>query len=446
MDEKEHRREIIAGRAVYPTREHGELDLPAELIFRGDQLLLDEAVRESGYVTVSLRAGRFRLRTTSWVGLIPLNNAIAIEVEPRVPIRALDALLASISEARQRTILLGQQAYAEGAFSPPNLLDLIADRIVQIAKVIHLIGLDFVYLPSQVSGPHPVGTLLPFETKLRQAIVHDPAQSVSRTWRRSFDTQGNRIVLAVIRHLQNLYGSTSRRKGARKLGSQLAEAAAIFSRVTVRDWNLEREALSPLPRRISCRAEYVEAHALARAIFGGQGISLQAKGALNLQPIVVNLEDAFEAYFRTNLARELSSYGFQALDGRLAYPEGMKANLYSQAATAEIAAIDAKPDIVIAAGGVPQAVIDVKYRPYSGGPPVRADVDQIITYAAVYGARKALIAVPERPNGMPNILPIGKIGPTDVSVVMVDLNAENLTEELGLTAKALADYLTKSLE
>jgi 5-methylcytosine-specific restriction enzyme subunit McrC len=430
---------------VFSVSEHGEIRIEADRIFRGDKLLLDPAVEKSGYLAISLDAGRIKLRATSWVGFIPLNQHVAIQVRPRVPISVMHELLSHVSSEKQRTIPLGYYGYGQGDLKPSNLTELLARRLIHLSKLIRLNGLDFEYVPETFRGTVLIGAPMPVQTRLRQLVTHNPRQSVSRAWKRSVDTKANRAVLATLSHLYSIYQAQGRVKGAPAMCAALAEAKTIFSRTHVNERRLRDIALAPMSERAASRPDYAEASALALAIFSGVGIDPTARGEIRLAPVVVNLEDAFECFLRARLTDLLSVYGLSVFDGNINDDNGHQRKLYRQVKLPEARSIEVKPDILIMQGKKTLAVMDVKYRPYSGKAPDRSDVEQVITYAGVYGARHAIIAVPQRPNEKPSVIAIGKVGMVSVSVLAIDLNTANLSEELAGAVEQLMQRVAPQL-
>lgn len=429
---------------VYSAREHETLSIPPELIFSGGRLLLNSAIEKKGYLAISLKDGAVKLRATSWIGYIPLNEHVAIEIEPRIKIGVMRELLTHVPAHRQNIIPFGHFRYNEGDLKPKTLTDVLAHRLIALVGIARRNGLDAVYKPIISTGSSPLGGLMPMPTKLRQAVMHDPTQSVSRSWIRSVDTAPNRMLLAALRHLIGLYRARSSARDARALFSSLAQAATVFDRVHLHDGFIHGHAYAPLSKRVMNRPEYVEAAALAKAVFTESGIDPKGAGPMMLSPVVVNLEEAFEGFLRSRLSDELVRYRLSVFDGNREPAAGRRKPLYTLPKLSSAKDIVTQPDIVIEHEGKPLAVIDVKYKPYSGNAPDRSDVEQVMTYAAVYNVKKVLIAVPERPTGASMVIPIGQVGDVEVAVLAVDLDTNKLDEEISALAAALSNHLLAS--
>ncbi|MEN5266783.1 hypothetical protein [Stenotrophomonas sp. TWI587] len=433
------------GVEVFEVAEHGEIRIDADRIFRGDKLFLDPSVEKAGYLAISLEAGRIKLRATSWVGFIPLNEHVAIQVRPRVPISVMDELLSHVSSNKQRIIPVGFHGYGHGQLRPSNLTDLLAGRLIHLSKVIRLNGLDFEFVPEILTGVTLSGAPIPIQTRLRQLATRNPTESVSRRWSRSVDTAANRVILAALSYLYLAYQRLGKVKGAPAMCSALAEAKTIFSRVTINDRRLKETALTPITKKAAARPEYAEASALAWTVFSGAGIDPTQPGGLRLNPVVINLEDTFECFLRTRLSSLLAVHHLGVFDGNINDAEGHQRKLYRQPKMEDARGIEVKPDLVITHNEKTLAVMDVKYRPYRGKVPDRSDVEQVVTYAAVYRARHAIIAVPQRPRDKPSIIRVGKVGNVNISVLAIDLNTDDLSAELAQAADQLLDRISPHL-
>ena len=70
---------------VYRVREYDPVDVPlSDLLNAKGRLRLNPDVESKGYFTVQLTKGAVRLQARGYVGLIPLNDRVVIDVKPRV--------------------------------------------------------------------------------------------------------------------------------------------------------------------------------------------------------------------------------------------------------------------------------------------------------------------------------------------------------------------------
>ncbi|MBB3344375.1 5-methylcytosine-specific restriction enzyme subunit McrC [Luteimonas sp. RC10] len=352
-------------------------------------------------------------------------------------------LLEHVAVNKQRVIHIGSVSYTTGQLRPQNLIDLLALRLVTLTKQMRLNGLDHSYRPTVVAGRTPVGSILPFATRVRQAFKGNRAESVSSAWIKTIDTPANRMVLATLLYLHRLYMRLGHSKGAPTMRAELGDGIEVFRRIEAGRQELSMLALTPIEGKAAKRPEYLEASSIARAVFGQAGIQPQATGLLSLSPVVFNLEDAFEAFLRTRLRDSLTESGLRVLDGNIKHPEGLQDVLYSEPKHKKAEGIPVKPDIVICRGSEVLAVIDVKYKPYGGGLPDRADVEQVVTYAQIYETNLAIVALPQRPPNAHPLIPIGRIGQTNIAVLAVNLNTNDLASEIEIVAGSITRVLLK---
>ena len=82
-----------ARRKIVPVPEFGEVPIDLEEVARGGRLVIYPEVMGKDYFDVRVKAGTIVLAARGWVGQIPLNDAVAINVAPRVGVAALTHLI-----------------------------------------------------------------------------------------------------------------------------------------------------------------------------------------------------------------------------------------------------------------------------------------------------------------------------------------------------------------
>ena len=137
--------------------------------------------------------------------------------------------------------------------------------------------------------------------------------------------------------------------------------------------------------------------------------------------------------------------GLDVRDGNCDAPIGARLPLYGSPVMRKAGAIKATPDIVVTRviDGL-RVIIEVKYKPLKGLPS-RDDVNQAITYASVYRTGHVFLAYPRRQTGQPVIEEVGIVGSISLSVILVDLDCEDLGKESAHVTASFADYLAKRL-
>src|SRR5438105_4267605 len=75
-----------SGRNLYSAEEYGVVQLPLAQVLEGDQLRLYPEVTAKGYFSVAANGAQLLLRAGHHIGLIPINDRVAIDVRPRIPL------------------------------------------------------------------------------------------------------------------------------------------------------------------------------------------------------------------------------------------------------------------------------------------------------------------------------------------------------------------------
>lgn len=420
---------------IVAAQEHGQINIGPELIFDGGRLRLFPEVAQKGLVRVTAAKGELKVSATCWVGLIPLNERVVLEVRPRVPIRNMELLLEG-SHRNTQTLATSARSYGEAQNDSGSFFDLIAGRFADVVELISRHGLEFRYQRQVSVGPSVIGAVMPFSTALRQNLLRDPTQAVSSSWVRTVDIPLNQMLRAALHALHAVCSSARGRPGSRKLLSKLAIADVALTRVSL---DHRRWLSGSLPQDIPNRADYQEAARLASIILSGGGLNLRERGRIWLPPILVNMERVFEEYCRSKLAGEAPTSGYLVQDGNIEPPNGASKSLYSECS---VDTPNATPDLVVTRkiDGL-KVVGDVKYKPL-GPLPDRDDLNQVITYSVVYGCQIALLIYPHRKPNQPIVREIGKVGRVVVGAVLFDLDAEDLAQEPRKVMDALAAFLS----
>lgn len=427
-----------AGRRVFATEEHGEVSIPPELVFTKGGLDIYSEVAEKGLVAVSAKRDRLVLRATSWIGLIPINDAVALEVRPRVPIANLEEMLLTVVDVDRHVLDHHHLEYASGSTATPSLLDLLAMRLASLVQRIRIEGLDFEYKRIEHKG-QLVGAIKPWETAMLQRTRANPQLAVSTSWSRSVDTAANRLLKMAISSLLATFRGMQARQGQRKILAELAQAERMLAKVTLDHAFSFRMSTAPTIRRgARLRPSYAEALRLADVVLSQGGVVLRSRGGgVTLNPVLLNMEDAFEKYLRAALAREASREGVLSVrDGNLDPPVGGRSPLYRDPTSAAATKVKASPDIVLSNETGVLAIADVKYKPPKDLPD-RDDLNQVLAYALVYGVERVLLAYPRRRTAESHVERVGSVGDVDVSVARFDLNAADLGQEVTALWNAL---------
>ena len=297
--------DVEARRVVFQTTEYSDVAIPIEHILTGQKLdIYPELINTSVLKTYS-REGRLYFQAGGLIGFLPINDRVALEISPRVPIRNLERIL-YIAENSSPLVLkghLGNFSHTNDAL-PASLLNVLADRFIDLIEACWNEGLHSDYVLRRRTGQNPAGRLMPLESRKYRRRTRDLTAAVSEQFERTHNTAANRCLAAAADVLYSVFSGIRDKKEVRQRTSRLGRARMLLASVprSVERGFLQHSTVvnpSSLP---AARPSYPYAVALAKLILAGQGIELRGRGGLSLPPMVISMENAFESYLRNVLA------------------------------------------------------------------------------------------------------------------------------------------------
>jgi 5-methylcytosine-specific restriction enzyme subunit McrC len=411
---------------VHPVVEHELLDVPLDDLLDGrGRLVVNEDVEAKGYFTVQLARGAVRLQARGFVGLIPLNDRVVIDVRPRVPVRNLGRIL-RISGHVPRS-LGSERRYRTQPEWNESLVDLYAGWLVDRLEVIASEGLLRDYVRREDASSFPRGRIRTDATLTRLRASGVRHKAVSSWFERSADNAPNRCLKYAIWFLAGrLSEAGSRMAGRRELLQRLGALFELFSFADL-DHSLAFvhdplvTGAGSLP---SLRDYYRPALDLALMVVRQHAVDMEAKKkrSVELPSIVLDMDKVFEGYLRNLLREEAVHAGRdeKVLDGNTDAKKPLFDRPPSEPAT---------PDIVFRGeeGGCP-LIIEVKNVPVKNASK-RSALEQAITYAASYRCETVVLAHPCSSSQESGLRIQGRIGGLAVHQFIFDLGATDLAKE-----------------
>ena len=377
---------------VYECLERHPIDIPLEQVLTsaGKLSILPE-VAAKGYFDVDYRGDRLTFVAGRYVGLIPINGRILIDVKPKVAVRDLFHLL-DIADEELGSLHFFERGYLEKKGPDENILNLLIKTLLTQLQALEREGIYKVYKRESGTGT--------FRSRVNFA------RTIQRHWSRgtfseatfeyfqfSRDHPLNRLLKYTIWYC----GSYLRlRAGATALREQLNFYFNLLETIPL---DASLSFLSDVRRTLAFRQIPNLRHyyySLARTclfIVGNSSISLETRGEdVSLLSFILNLEELFEKYIRNVLKKNLPGTRpeIRVLDGN----KDCRTYLFSDSRIFEI-----RPDIVVTNLGKPSLIADVKYKPKI----TEADRYQIITHAYSMNAQRAILVVPSfggNPSGL----------------------------------------------
>jgi 5-methylcytosine-specific restriction enzyme subunit McrC len=422
------------GSVTFDVLEYENIKVPiSDLLVAGELDLYPDIVAHNWF-DISLKRRELLVRASGFVGLIPLNDRVVLNVRPRVPITNLGRML-EVSKRSPVAIARYLRNYELEPHNQPELLDLLTDAFLDHLAPIEARGVhrEYVRLERQTSSPR--GRILQHQT-LSLHSRGPKHRVVVSTFDRTVDTPLNRCLKLTLWMLALTYSRMPIRKGLRNRLARLSTAIRTFDGAQL-DSSLEFLADEAVrdPAKIPPLRDYYR-FPLELALMFIQDMSLaldrRTSHGLRFGSLLLDMNRLFEHYIRNALGARLGEIGsLRAEDGN-SIGEGFGGKLFFDEPPSEPAA----PDIVVkGAAGPPVAIIDVKYKPVSGDPD-RDDLNQVIAYGASYATPSVCVVQPSR-KGSSGLRRLGTIGGLSVFQYEFDLATPDLEQQELQLAKAI---------
>jgi 5-methylcytosine-specific restriction enzyme subunit McrC len=431
----------MAAPTVYRVKEYELAQVPLrDLLGPSGELRLNPDVESKDYFTIQASKGRLCLRARGHVGLIPLNERVSIEVEPRTP---AGNLLHLLSVARRPADALAEErGYEKDRQWSGSLLGVYARALISRLEEIASQGLLREYERRTEVTSFPRGRILTTPT-VRQlhsrGLTH---KVVAARFEHSSDNAANRCLKYALWFLGGLLreeaslGLQKRRllDRAAPLYEVLGEVKLDHSLGFLRDSLVLGTAKLP-----SLRSYYRPAIDLATAIVQLHGVQLESRaGAVRLPSMVLDMSDLFERYLRNTLAAQARGRGWRhrVLDGNA---EG-KTLLFDEKPSPP-----ATPDIVVRdldKEGFP-LLIEVKSAPVKSFHSERSAIEQALTYGLSYRCNQVVLAHPRQSSESFQGLRLqGRIGDLSLYQYVFDLAADPIEQEEERFAAAMEQIVS----
>jgi len=444
---------LTTKRRVYIVKENGDTEIPANHLIVNGRFQLYPSVEDNDFLSVNRKKTSLIFQAGRYIGLIPLNDYVMLDVRPRVPLKNLTRIM-RIAEGTPRELDRFLSHYSEHNEALPSMIDFFAralvDRIADIASD----GLYREYIKTEEGTSFPRGRIQIGET-IRRYSTRGVRHHVAASWyESSVDTPPNRCLKYTLWFLASYYNSTIRvspnTKSSNDLLRRLERSYHIFAGVELDSslGFLDSPTVNNPETLPSIRAYYKPALYLALLILQNRGISFtNRRGGVLMSSLLINLQTTFEKYSRNILRARLRDLDtkVRVLDGNKKGPGGGQKLLFDQPIRPTREARTATPDIVfnraipnVDGSYVTLLVADVKYKDFVK--PRRPEIEQAVTYAASYRAPVVIIhpRVEEETHGM-NLFE--RMAPHTIYHYAFDLAAQDPDAEENLFAKSFRQLL-----
>lgn len=412
---------------MWRVKEFEQLIVPSELLIMDGRLDLYPSL-EKRFIDVRVTTQGTSLQAQGFVGLIPLNDRITLEVVPRVPLANVARL---IEISGQAPVQLADviRLYNTAGDMYPSLAAIYATGLRDALRHISANGLykEYQRIEGETSFPHGRVQMGPTITRsLARGIDH---RSTISYFHRTVDNGVNQCLLYAVVRLHGYVDQIEsvlpqRQRQAIRNDLNLCWQALQGVSLDPSERFLDDDYVTgqrPLP---TVRAYYRSALDLALTITGRQAVLVESNGGrLRLPSLVVDMGAVFESYLRRLLQARFALAGWHGdiLDGNLQPPDGGGGALLHNGEY-----IKASPDIVFRTAGRYPVLVEVKYKAATGLPP-RTDLNQAISYGISYQCNSVVIAQPQSaaPYAFSGLRRLGTIGTLTVYQYALDLAADD---------------------
>lgn len=400
------------------TREHETVPIAGDLILTEGRLNLYPDLPADRLFKLSLRPAGVTIQPAGYIGFVPLNALVALEIAPRIPVANVEYLLAKSGLTPEIT-LSHIRAFGETKEAAAPFLMLLATRFVGLLRELRFEGLFKSYAPRRYVGASPSGRLFPFATALRSR-TSGQAVAVFERFDRTLDNPINQLILAAGRKLLASPLLADGEANA-KLARLIRQGLSPFSGVSrVAEPAIPDQAKLPANRPFLRQLVNVSG-----VILRERGVRLRGEGRLRLPTFLIQMDKVFETYVRKTLQADDALDGISVLDGNLRPPAGAQAVLF--ATPGPLGNHELSPDIIMAQEGAPVSVIEIKYKPCFKKPD-RDHIEQLLTYALGYNVRRAALLYPAAEEQATALTPLGTVNGIECFKITFDLSADDLGE------------------
>ncbi|RWB44793.1 MAG: hypothetical protein EOQ46_12825 [Mesorhizobium sp.] len=397
---------------IIDCQEFGVIELGIDRLLVNGEIALDSRIVEKGFLNFSLVKGQVVFRADKHVGLIPLNDRVAIRVRPRAAVANIAHMIVK-SGIAPFAIPDFSRGYLPNFEAGPNVERVYCGPLASGLERVVAGGLMKSYV-SQKNPPPWRGRLLVSDT-----IRRHRARNVRYMGEFEFKTLSHsgpeNIALKHAAKFALAWLMANDRKSL--LISRMARVIGSFD--TVPDF----EGYLPLLlQQIARSAAQLPSHYsyyrdplwTAYLILQGKVPDLVGEGFVTLDSLIVDLSRVFEAYIRRVLADRATARNWRIVNGEdLFYP------FFSDGDDFRV-----KPDIVIVSDGSPVAILDAKYKLE----PKESDRYEVLSFMDALGVQRGGFVSPLRPGDSSVYLGTTSSGKA-LSSLRFDLAAQDLEAE-----------------
>jgi len=419
---------------IEQAEERKEIDIPiSEIVQDGGKLNILPTVKNYFSIDYKPKNNKLSLVAGGFIGLIPINSELAIEIKPKYSISNLTRIVA-IAEDNFNTLSFFSKQYRETDDTNPVVFEFMAECLANELQTLHEEGVLKEYL-IRTENAHKIRGRININQSMKFLWSHGHFNRASISYYDfTPDNVFNRLIKYTIKFCIEELDQMSSTKT--ELKDTLIEYYALFDAVLLDEQltcfddvfsAIEADNISAL------RYYYVNICEVCRLIVTKKGISFDEEGNdLELNSFTIDMAITFEKYLLNSLRQNRKKFpeDTSILDGNA---EGRK-KFYNQPS---FGTGDAKPDIILKESGKVNIIADAKYKTKSKD----TDRYQAISHALSYDSKIAVLILPKDEGySGDNLRKLGGVG-TDYSIDVYEYYFELSSDDLESEECKLAENL-----
>ena len=420
---------------IEKAEERKEIDIAiSEVVQEGGRLNILPSVKNYFSIDYKPKNDKLSLVAGGFIGLIPINNDLAIEIKPKFSISNL-ARIVSIAEDNFKTLNFFSKKYRDSGDFSPIVFEFMAECLSNELRTLDEEGLLKEYLLKK-ENTHKIRGRININDSIKSLWSHGHFNKASVSYFDfTPDNSFNRLIKYTLKFCIEELGLIGSDK--QELREELIEFYSMFDAVAL-DLGLycfedvyhaiESEKITIL------RQYYINICEVCRLIINRRGVSFDENGDdLELSSFTLDMASTFEKYLLNSIRfhRHIFPEETYILDGN---KEGRK-KFYNQPS---FGTGDAKPDIIIKDGDSCRVIADAKYKVKTKD----TDRYQVISHALSFGAKIAVLILPKDDNyNGESLVKLGGVGGDyliDVYEYYFNLASDDLISEEKNLSEALA--------
>ena len=335
---------------IIECEEFKELSLRLSSLMENGELKIDERIASKGYLAATMSGGQIALRTTRFVGTIPVTPNLAIKVTPRASIANLSYML--VRSGVIPTAISGfSRGYLPRFVSTTNVEKIYGRSLVDGTKSIAKRGFMKAYVKNANTPPWR-GRFMASETVKRHASKGVRYHHVFDHSTLSSTVIENIGIKEALKQVRRWYVANDKKNPIIKEIDVL-----LHDLWSVIDWDGRKaDLVSELGRKVRSvspqLAHYRDPLWSAFLILQSLLPEVSFDGYVRLDSLIVDVSAVFEAFIRRELSDRLLKHGYFVEDGNK-----RPGNFFVDGGGFTV-----HPDIVIRKDGITVALIDAKYK------------------------------------------------------------------------------------